>query len=722
MRNNIKKFILPLIIPSFLFSIVGCNTHQNTKEEEEDIIGDVFGQLADDAYFYDDPLILSSEQIGKKKSAIRFTKAINTYVEDDKTSVSYSAFYIPKGMCTDGTYLYTILNANSGSTEGSGYDVGIIVKYDTSLNIIDYTNVSFVWGNAVRLSYFNNEFYVSRTTADDYTSYKGSKVYNGKILKFDRELNLIDDNYVFEEFDLDSNEEVEHIGNYKDKTFVVIKNENNRIARTYQYDKKNGYLLDIEIDDIYQTPNGLRLNGIQVKKNYIYAIYFVNGSCELAVYTWDMERIFLQGINVKEENQFSTDYNYQGICEINGKLYYSISSWVDYIGFGLYQVKSQYYDEKDTCFTITMDTKGASETFLKQKVYYGEIAKLPSLKHTYKDPNTKRVYNFVFDKWYIDENTLFDLDTEIKQDYYIKAKWTFEDSFFDIKENADFRKKGTVGRIMSFNVLSDDYNNKPPVSDDRANAAFNTIERYLPDVVGLQEYDDEWYAQGDRLLDGYAIVNRNNNKVSGYTNYCTLAYNTSTVKLISYEQIRLTPNDNDNCRNLTKGLFEFIAGDYIGTQFIVTSNHWNLTEADRVKQAKLIANYYNTWMEESHYQIPVFMTGDWNSSDNSESYNTLLENAIDLYDTKEAEDVGLICSGYHLGNDIKVSTKERTTTNEACWLLGTVSFLPKNVKTTSSIDHIFADVFIRSLYADTVHNRESLLASDHSPIYADLMW
>ena len=194
------------------------------------------------------------------------------------------------------------------------------------------------------------------------------------------------------------------------------------------------------------------------------------------------------------------------------------------------------------------------------------------------------------------------------------------------------------------------------------------------------------------------------------------------MKLISYEQIRLTPNDNDNCRNLTKGLFEFIAGDYIGTRFIVTSNHWNLTEPDRVKQAKLIADYYNAWMEESHYDIPVFMTGDWNSSDDSESYITLLENAIDLYDTKEAEDVGLICSGYHLGNDIKVDTKERTTTNEACWLLGTESFLPKNVKTTSTIDHIFTDVVIRSLYADTVVDRESLLASDHSPIYVDLMW
>ena len=279
-----------------------------------------------------------------------------------------------------------------------------------------------------------------------------------------------------------------------------------------------------------------------------------------------------------------------------------------------------------------------------------------------------------------------------------------------------------MARIMSYNVLADDYNNRPPVDDERANQAFNTIERYQPDVVGLQEYDDEWYAQGDKLLDGYTVVNRQNNKISGTTNYSTLAYNAKTVKLIDYEQIRLNPSDNNNCRNITRGLFEFISGANIGKQFVVTSNHWNLTESERVKQANLIADYYHNWKNEYGENIPIFMTGDWNSKDNSSSYNTLLEKAPELYDTKHAETLGLICSNYHLGNGLLAPTKTRTVDNAPCWLRGRESFLPANVKSTVCVDHIFAAKNVRSLFADTVVDDDALSSSDHAPIYADLKW
>ena len=142
---------------------------------------------------------------------------------------------------------------------------------------------------------------------------------------------------------------------------------------------------------------------------------------------------------------------------------------------------------------------------------------------------------------------------------------------------------------MSFNILCDDYNNKPAVNDERANQGFNTIERYAPDVVGLQEFDDQWYDQANKLLDGYKVINDDNRKVDGNTNYSTLAYNTSTVKVVDYMQKTLKQSDNPNCRKILLATFEFIAGDNIGKQFIVGSTHWDLNESSRILQATYMA-------------------------------------------------------------------------------------------------------------------------------------
>jgi endonuclease/exonuclease/phosphatase family metal-dependent hydrolase len=178
----------------------------------------------------------------------------------------------------------------------------------------------------------------------------------------------------------------------------------------------------------------------------------------------------------------------------------------------------------------------------------------------------------------------------------LKANYTYPDEFFAIDPNSHLRADGSDLRIMSFNTLADDWNNKPAVDDTRANQAFNTIERFQPDVVGLQEFDDAWYSKATTLLDGYTIVNASSNKISSVTNYSTIAYNTSTVKLIEYTQVKLTSqNDNKYCRNLTTGVFEFIAGDNIGKQFIVSSTHWNLEAAERVPQATETAQKLQAW-------------------------------------------------------------------------------------------------------------------------------
>lgn len=414
---------------------------------------------------------------------------------------------------------------------------------------------------------------------------------------------------------------------------------------------------------------------------------------------------------VKGTNTIDMIVNYQGES-LSGQTSGDGPFNIDYFVF-------QYGDTG----IVNFDANGPDVTIDSQTLKIGEKVTRPTdPKYSYTDARG-RTYNFVLENWYNGEKIWgFDKDV-VKSIVNLKAKWTFEDDFFAIKENLDVRTEGTTARIMSFNVLADDWNNKPAVDDTRANQGFNTIERYQPDVVGLQEFDDAWYTKATTLLDGYTIVNADNNKVSSidnkeYTNYSTLAYNNSTVKLNEYEQVVLKTNDNKNCRNVTIGLFEFIAGENIGKQFVVTSTHWNLDEEPRIKQATEFATIIKS-LEEKYPNTPIMSCGDYNGNDSQSSITTFISES-GMYDTKNAEKVGLLCKTTHISN--VMHTGERIKTNPLHWLRGPISFFPSNVKTEECIDHIFATTDVKSLYATTIVDTDALNASDHCPIISDLQF
>ena len=316
---------------------------------------------------------------------------------------------------------------------------------------------------------------------------------------------------------------------------------------------------------------------------------------------------------------------------------------------------------------------------------------------------------------------VWDFDKDIvTENVTLRANWTLEDSYFENKENADVRAEGTTARIMSFNVLADDWNNKPAVTDERANQGFNTIERYQPDVVGLQEFDDAWYSKAKTLLDGYKVINADNNKPFGATNYSTLAYNTSKVKVIEYSQEALFTNDTPNvCRNVTIGVFEFIAGENIGKQFMVSSTHWDLTETNRIIQASDLVGKLKKW-EEKYPDLPLVMTGDFNTREETTSYNTFM-NEGDYIDTKlEAQEKGIIGNSVHLGTPMRTSDRDYKNPNHI--YRGPATFSSANILMGTCIDHIFATTDVTSLYHSLIIDEDALNASDHAPIYSDLQF
>ena len=419
-----------------------------------------------------------------------------------------------------------------------------------------------------------------------------------------------------------------------------------------------------------------------------------------------------------------TSKNYQSFLEINGNIYLGTAQWDDLsaIGFYLYRVVKKFNDAN--AVTVEFDTNGCPTSIDTQLVQYnGKVKKPETPTFKYKDSYGKE-YNFVLENWYNGEK-VWNFDTDVvTSDLTLKANWTLEDSYFAITNNEHIRTSGTDLRVMSFNVLADDWNNKPAVDDTRANQGFSTIERYQPDVVGLQEFDDQWQNKTN-LLDGYTVVNKDNLKPTGkWTNYSTLAYNNSTVKLIEYTQVALTTcNDDDpvwgtnNCRYVTIGTFEFIKGDKVGTRFIVSSTHWDLEETCRLTQATELINIIGEW-QVKYPNLPVVMTGDFNTREETGSYNKVLESNL-FNDTKiDAVTKGIIGNTIHLGTPMR--TGDRVYSNPDHVFRGVKTFSSLNILNETSIDHIFASKDVTSLYHSIIVDEDALNASDHCPIYSDL--
>lgn len=363
---------------------------------------------------------------------------------------------------------------------------------------------------------------------------------------------------------------------------------------------------------------------------------------------------------------------------------------------------SELKKTNDGATQIEFDVNGPDVTYDAKYINKGELMSeptKPTFSYTSKDNDE---YNFVFEGWFLG-NKKWNFQTDkVSKHMVLKARWRLEDSFYNIKENTSVRKEGTTARVMSFNVLTELYNASAPTNSYRTNLAFNTVKRYLPDVVAFQEFDSKWYDFAKTNLTGYKLINDDNRKVDGRTTYTTIAYNTNSVKLIKYDQVRLTPEDNWNCRNVVTGLFEFITGENIGKQFVFVSTHWNLEENPRILQAADMARILDAW-EEEYPDLPVITCGDFNSYDSYESSKTYVS-LTGYVDSKKAKEHGIICSTSHGWIGIN----------------NTYSFGPSNIMNNEAIDHIYVSDNAEILYYDTVVDKEALSASDHCPIYSDL--
>ena len=310
----------------------------------------------------------------------------------------------------------------------------------------------------------------------------------------------------------------------------------------------------------------------------------------------------------------------------------------------------------------------------------------------------------------------FEKDT-VKEEITLYAHYTLKDDFYTPEANAEVLKGGADVRIMSFNVLATEWaspTNEKPSGFDRFPYFKNVLDRYAPDVVGVQEFNIDWYTSVMEYYDRYKVINEDNKVVNGTYNYSTIVYNTDKVELLEYGQDPYPYNDNKNTAKVTWGYFRSKATD---KRFIVISTHWSLSDFVDAKQSSILAAKVKSLQEQ--YSVPVICTGDYNSNDagyiNKDGNDSVLTQFFEesgFTDAKyAARDVGLLSHTLHKG-DGEFHPKGE---------IGVGSYIDVNVNQTNSIDHILCPINVVPTYYDTVIDEDALQASDHCPIYADFI-
>lgn len=404
-----------------------------------------------------------------------------------------------------------------------------------------------------------------------------------------------------------------------------------------------------------------------------------------------------------------------------------------------------------TYVTLTFDPKNGDPIKI--------IKLVKGTKATKIDNPTKKKCKFV--DWYDNNNIKWDFDlNSINKDTVLAAKYEVGEDFDKDEVEPEKKHENANLRVMSFNVLTEKYNNCPQHKGEneknekdnncyRDRDMLETVDTYKPDVVGFQELD---YIANNYINDAnsdYVLVNKDKfvddenprevtekpstkkeQKDSSYYNaiFSTIAYNKNTVTLLDYElKYNAELSDNHDCRYLMLAAFKHNATD---RKFIVTSTHWNLssltpkekregtdTLAKKAEKNLKQAKQSVTWTldyQKRHGGIPVITTGDYNAREFRETYNAFLE-GTNFQDTKyTAKSRGLVCDTSHIGNGNSYEPDR--------WYRGIISVNSGHVSKEISIDHIFASKSIVPIYYDTISTTKALNCSDHMPIYCDFIY
>ncbi len=181
---------------------------------------------------------------------------------------------------------------------------------------------------------------------------------------------------------------------------------------------------------------------------------------------------------------------------------------------------------------------------------------------------------------------------------------------------------GSDLRIVTYNILKESWIQGTGYADTPARAelfgAF--LDVYKPDVVGVQEVGEKWVKYLPDHLGQYKLIGTVRDKDKGKS-YSAIVYDASKYEVVAQGCETYSKHASAECRNMSWAIFLDIN---TGTKFAFISTHWDFgSEAEKEDMRRVQADEITAKINElkATYGCPVIITGDFNCSNTSGSYN-----------------------------------------------------------------------------------------------------
>lgn len=254
-------------------------------------------------------------------------------------------------------------------------------------------------------------------------------------------------------------------------------------------------------------------------------------------------------------------------------------------------------------------------------------------------------------------------------------------------------------KVMSYNIRFDNPNDGENKWSLRKEFLANQIQFYQPDFIGMQEGKLHQLQYLDSTLSDYNFIGRGRDNSENQGEFSALFYNSKKYKVVNQATFWLseTPNqvskgwDAQLERICTYGLFEELKTK---KQFYVFNTHFDhVGVAARLNSAKEIVEKIK---EINTKNLPLVLTGDFNSEPTSDAYLYLASNL----------------------NDTRSSSK-----SPSFGPAGTFNNFEFHKPVTLLIDFIFTskntgEVIKHAVLSDS---KDCKYPSDHLPVYAEII-
>lgn len=225
------------------------------------------------------------------------------------------------------------------------------------------------------------------------------------------------------------------------------------------------------------------------------------------------------------------------------------------------------------------------------------------------------------------------------------------ESFESELEKSYFQNNSDI-RIMSSNLLVGykSWGGKPV--KPRAKQYVSLIEKFAPDVIGIQEMCDGWFCCiKHNLPKGYKMLYPVS--TGSLVRMTAMVYNSDTLNVIEKGNFTYSEKDNPRLRRVVWAVFETKKD---GKRFAVTNTHFSLL---REGEEDMYMNIMNTQKDEliscvndlyEKYECPVFSVGDFNTMEDTP--NTKPIDYPDLYSNilNNLKDTKMLCNNKIVGN------------------------------------------------------------------------